>query len=149
MVLSHTLKNTGKRDLVTSVFDHNFLVMDGQLTGPGFNVTLPASPTETINARMAELVKVQDNQLIFLKELGRRNASFKDVTNGLGGEYKIKVDNQQTGAGVKISANRPISKMVFWSAAKTVCPEPYININIPPGKSFSWDITYEYYITEK
>jgi hypothetical protein len=149
MVLSHTLKNTGKQTISTSVFNHNFLVMDGQPTGPGFNVTLPTVPTETINQRMIDLIKVQDNQLIFLKELGRRNASFKDVTNGTGGEYNIKVDNTLTGAGVKISANQPISKMVFWSAAKTVCPEPYIQIKIAPGQSFNWDITYEYYTTEK
>jgi hypothetical protein len=144
MVLSHTLKNTGDKTITTAVFDHNFLVIDKQLTGPGFEVNFPIAD-EKLNPRMEEFVKLQDKQLVFLKELGRRNASFKDLTNGVETDYSIKVDNHNTGAGVKITADRPISKLVFWSAAKTICPEPYINITIAPGKTFSWNITYEYY----
>jgi hypothetical protein len=144
MVLSHTLKNTGKKTIATEVFNHNFLVMDKQLTGPGFEVTFPVA-AEKVNSRMEDLVKLQDNKLIFLKELSRRNASFKDLTNGSGAEYNIKVENNKIGAGVKITADKPISKLVFWSASKTLCPEPYINIRIEPGQVFTWDITYEYY----
>jgi hypothetical protein len=145
MVLSHTLKNTGTKTIETSVFDHNFLVMDNQTTGPGFVVTFPLKPAEQLNARMQEYAKLQDNQLIFLKDLDRKNVSFKDLTNGDGADYNLKVENHHTGAGVKITADRRISKLVFWSASKTVCPEPYINIKVEPGKTFTWNITYEYY----
>jgi hypothetical protein len=145
MVLSHSLKNTGTKPIETSVFDHNFLVMDKQSTGPGFVVTLPLKPTEPLNARMQDYAKLQDNQLIFLKELGRRNVSFKDLTNGDGADYNLKVENHNTGAAVKITGDKHISKLVFWSASKTICPEPYINIKVEPGKTFTWNITYEYY----
>jgi len=49
---------------------------------------------------------------------------------------------------VKITADRRISKLVFWSAEKTICPEPYISIHLEPGQTFTWNITYEYYINE-
>lgn len=145
MVLSHTLKNTGTKTIETSVFDHNFLVMDKQSTGPGFVLTLPLKPTEQLNARMQDYAKLQDNQLIFLKDLDRRNVSFKDLTNGDGADYCLKVENHNTGAAVKITGDKRISKLVFWSASKTVCPEPYINIKVEPGKTFTWNITYDYY----
>jgi hypothetical protein len=145
MVLSHTLKNTGTKTIETSVFDHNFLVMDKQITGPGFVVTLPVKPTEPVNPRMQDYAKLQDNQLIFLKNLDRRNVSFKDLTNGDGADYNLKVENHHTGAAVKITGDKRISKLVFWSASKTICPEPYINIKVEPGKTFTWNITYEYY----
>jgi hypothetical protein len=145
MVLSHTLKNRGMKTITTSVFNHNFLVMDNQVTGPGFQVSFPIA-AERVKPKMEDLVKLQDNQLVFLKELNRRNAYFEDLTNGKGADYTIKVENHNTGAGVKITADRRISKLVFWSAEKTICPEPYINIHIEPGQSFTWNITYEYYI---
>jgi hypothetical protein len=149
MVLSHSLKNTGTKTIETSVFDHNFLVIDQQPTGPGFEVTFPLNPNEKLNPRMEEYAKMKDNQLTFLKELDRRNVSFKDLTNGDGANYNLQVENHNTGAGVKITGDKPISKLVFWSASKTVCPEPYINIKIEPGKTFTWNITYEYYDTAK
>lgn len=145
MVLSHTLKNTGTKTIETSVFDHNFLVIDKQPTGPGFLLTFPLKPTEQLNARMQEYAKLQDNQLIFLKDLDGRNVSFKDLTNGDGADYSLKIENHNTGAAVKITGDKRISKLVFWSASKTVCPEPYINIKVEPGKTFNWNITYEYY----
>ncbi|MFI5159077.1 MAG: hypothetical protein ACHQF4_09440 [Sphingobacteriales bacterium] len=145
MILSHTLRNTGTKIIETSVFDHNFLVMDKQPTGPGFVLTLPSHPVEKLNARMQEFVKLQDNQLIFLKDLNGRFVSFKDLTNGDGAIYSLKIENHHTGAGIKITGDKPISKLVFWSSSTTVCPEPYIKIKIAPGETFTWDITYEYY----
>lgn len=40
MVLEHSLKNTGRRTVQTSVYNHNFLVLDGQAPGPGFVITV-------------------------------------------------------------------------------------------------------------
>ena len=145
MVLSHSLKNTGTKTIKTSVFDHNFLVMDKQPTGPGFVVTLPLKPNEQLNARMQAYAELQGNQLLFLKDLDGKNVSFKDLTNGNGAGYNLKVENHNTGAAVKITGDKRISKLVFWSASKTICPEPYINIKVEPGKTFTWNITYEYY----
>lgn len=145
MVLSHSLKNTGTKTIETSVFDHNFLVMDKQPTGPGFVVTLPLKPNEQLNARMQVYAELQGNQLLFLKDLDGKNVSFKDLTNGNGAGYNLKVENHNTGAAVKITGDKRISKLVFWSASKTICPEPYINIKVEPGKTFTWNITYEYY----
>jgi hypothetical protein len=145
MVLSHSLKNTGTKTIETSVFDHNFLVMDKQPTGPGFVVTLPLKPNEQLNARMQAYAELQENQLLFLKDLDGKNVSFKDLTNGNGADYNLKVENHNTGAAVKITGDKRISKLVFWSASKTICPEPYINIKVEPGKTFTWNITYEYY----
>ena len=41
MVFEHSLKNTGSRAVRTSVYNHNFLVLDGQPPGPGFVITVP------------------------------------------------------------------------------------------------------------
>lgn len=143
--LIHTLKNTGKQTIETSVFDHNFLVMDNQPTGPGFAVTFPFDLTGITNKK-PDYVKLQGNQLIFLKKLDQKFVSFVDLTNSKGCDrYDFNVENHNTGAAVRITADKPIEKMVFWSADKTLCPEPYIKIKIAPRQQFTWTIKYEYY----
>lgn len=146
LVLTHTLKNTGRRTIETEVFDHNFLVIDKQLTGLGTDVMFPFDVSAVANRR-PDYVKLQDNQLVFLKQLDKKIVSFADLANGKGADnYDIKIENHNTGAAVHITADRPVAKMAFWSTNKTICPEPYINIKVGPGQEFSWTITYEYYI---
>ena len=55
------------------------------------------------------------------------------------------MENRKTRAGVRITADRPIVKFVFWSAPATVCPEPYIDASVAPGNETSWRITYQFY----
>ena len=62
--------------------------------------------------------------------------------------YNIDVKNLVTGAGVRISSDESISKLVFWASPTTVCPEPYTNIKVEPGKEYRWKIRYEYYTPE-
>jgi hypothetical protein len=66
---------------------------------------------------------------------------FSDKTE----DYDIRIENVKTGAGVRITCDRPLSKMVLWANPWTLCPEPYINIKVEPGKEFSWNINYEFY----
>jgi hypothetical protein len=63
-------------------------------------------------------------------------------------DFDIAVENLKTGAGARITGDRPLSKLVLWAASKTLCPETYIDIQIEPGEEFMWDFTYEYYIVE-
>jgi hypothetical protein len=57
----------------------------------------------------------------------------------------IRIENNKTGAGVRIIGDKPIVRFVYWSAAATLCPEPYIRIKVDPGKETSWTIRYEFY----
>ena len=41
MTISHVLKNTGTKPLVTNVYNHNFTTIDKQTTGPDVEITVP------------------------------------------------------------------------------------------------------------
>src|SRR5260370_40509501 len=41
MIMDHRLRNTGKRSIESNVYNHNFLVLDGQPPGPDFVLTTP------------------------------------------------------------------------------------------------------------
>ncbi len=150
MVLLHSLKNRGKQTLETSVYNHNFFVMDKQPTSPDFVVTFPFKLTTETEAS-ASLGKLQDNQILFGKELVDSERLFYRSVQGFSNnaaDHDIKIENHKTGAAVRIKSDQPISRLVFWSAPKTICPEPYIQLNIKPGETVQWKISYEFYVCD-
>jgi hypothetical protein len=147
MVLMHSLKNTGKLTIETTVYDHNFFMLDKQPTGPNFVITFQGNITNQPEG-MSNGAKLQDGQIRYYKELGQKTIAFKDLTNGRNTLYEIKIENQKTGAGVRISGDQPISKLDFWSISSTVCPEPYIRLRVEPGKEIKWKITYTFSTSE-
>jgi hypothetical protein len=142
--IAHSLRNTGQAKIETKVYNHNFFVIDNQSTGPGFAVTFPFSLPAT-KEQPNEFVKFSGTELLFVKELGRRNVSLKDLVKEGTADYRFRIENRRTGAGVQITGDRPVTKLVFWAAGKTLCPEPYIDIAVEPGKEITWSITYDFY----
>ncbi len=64
-------------------------------------------------------------------------------------DYDIRVENRATGASVRQTSDRPMSKLMLWSIRTTACPEAYIGLRVEPGHSTSWRITYEFYEAAK
>ncbi|PHQ61968.1 MAG: hypothetical protein COC08_02730 [Maribacter sp.] len=148
MMVEHTLINNGDSTIKTNVFNHNFFVIDKQNTGPGVTITFPFT-IEGDKSRLGEFAEiVNGNQIKFVKELETKDHPMIVELQGFGSsnkDYNIRVENKNSKAGVRITCDRPLSNVVFWSAIKTVSPEPYIDINVKGAESFSWTITYEFY----
>jgi hypothetical protein len=145
LVLEHRLKNTGRKTMATSVYDHNFFTLDGQPTGPDFVVRFPFEPRAA--RPLGDLAEVRGRELVFLRVFEPKQTVFTELA-GFGGsarDYDFRIENRKTGAGVRVTGDRPLSKLLFWSAVKTVCPEPYIDVSVEPGKESSWRIAYEFY----
>ena len=147
MVLTHQLKNKGKQPMQTTVYNHNFFVIDKEPTGPNYRVTFPINNLSATGGKgVGDIVKLQENQIRYLRSLAKgEQGYFPDLAGGVNMPYDIKVENIKTGAGVQIKGDRAISKMAYWSSPTTVCPEPFININLEPGKTFTWQIAYQFY----
>jgi hypothetical protein len=125
-------------------------MLDKQPTGPGFTITFPFNIKG--EAEKTGLGEIKGNQIVFTKELSKNEHLYYGALHGYGDkakDYDIKVENKNTGAGVRITCDKPLSKLAFWSASTTVCPEPFIKIKINPGESFSWKISYNYYSIKK
>jgi hypothetical protein len=145
MTLEHSLRNTGKKVIETSVYDHNFFVIDGQPTGPESVVRLPFDARATQDLK--GLADVRSKELVYRQELEKGQSVFTEL-EGFGPtarDYDIRLENRKAGAGVRITGDKPIAKLVFWSIRTTFCPEPYIEMSIDPGKESTWKITYEFY----
>jgi hypothetical protein len=151
LVLTHSLKNTGKQMIETSVYNHNLFVFDKQPSGAGFSVTFPFSTSAEAEGERGigpgDIVTIKDNQLLFNKGLEKRESVYAILkgysTNSK--DYDIKIENHTTGAAVRITSDQPISKLAFWSSSTIFSPEPFIQVNVHPGETFNWTISYEFY----
>jgi hypothetical protein len=145
LVIEHRLKNTGRKAIATSVYNHNFFTLDRQPTGPDIVVRFPFEPRAA--RALNGLAETRGKDIVFLRELAKGQTVFTEV-EGFGttaSDYDIRMENRKTGAGVRITGDRPFAKLLFWSANLTVCPEPYIDASVEPGKESSWRITYQFY----
>ena len=149
MVIEHRLKNTGTRRLSTSVYNHNFLVLDKQPTGPDFVVNVPfeIKAARTLDRALAE---IRGNQIVFKKALHDRDVVYT-AFQGFGttaADYGFTIENKKVGAGLQITGDRPLSKMALWSIRSVLSIEPFVTMTIDPAGEFSWKYTYRYYVLD-
>jgi hypothetical protein len=149
LVIEHRLKNTGTKPISTEAYDHNFYMLDKQPTSADLSVKFAFEP-KAERAWNPGLVELRGRELVYLKELGKGETAYNSLT-GFGADVKdfdIRVENSRTGAGVRQTADKPLSRMVYWSIRPTACPEAYLRVNAAPGKSAAWRITWDFYTTK-
>ena len=145
MTIAHRLVNTGAKPIETQVYDHNFLTIDHESTGPDVTIGFAFSPTPT--QKLDALAEIHGNQLRFSKQFDGSDTFYGEF-KGFGNtakDYEIRVENRKTGAGVEIHGDRPLVNLGVWAVRTVVAPEPYIEMNIPSGKEFIWTYTYRFY----
>ena len=147
LVLSHTLINTGKKLIETDVYDHNFFLIDSQSTGPGFVLKFPFPLTSEEGRGLGELTAIQGDSIVILRQLTGKESVYA-ILHGFSdqaSDYDIRLENHITGTGLRIRADRPLSRLAYWAAPRAFCPEPFIHVRVQPGKTFTWTIRYEFY----
>jgi hypothetical protein len=149
MVLEHSLRNTGRKTIETSVYEHNFYMIDNQPTGPDYVVKFPFDVRATADLKGA--AETRGKEFVYLRDLPKGPQVATDLT-GFGpaaSDYDIRVENRAAGVSVRQTSDRPISRLYLWSIRSTVCPEAYIDMRIEPGQEFTWNISYEFYTLPK
>lgn len=147
LVLEHRLKNTGRKTIETDVYNHNFFVIDNEPTGPGIVTSLPFH-VQAEGKGIGDIAEIRENQLIYTRPVRKGENVYSSGLQGFGTsakDYDIRIENTKSGAGVRITSDQPLSKLVYWSCATTACPEPYIHLQAAPGQEISWKIAYEFY----
>ena len=147
LVITHLLRNTGSRSIETEVFDHNFFVTDSQTVAPGIVLKFPFALTAEQARGLGDLAAIRGDSIAILRPMGTRESVYA-VLHGYGpsvADYDIRLENHITGAAVRIHADRPFSKLVYWGSVKTLCPEPYIHMSVAPGETFDWTLYYDFY----
>jgi hypothetical protein len=145
LTLHHTLTNLGVKPLVTDVYDHDFFMLDGRPTGPGFSVQTGFTPV--LQDSLAPYATLRNGSIVYQKALPAHGSAATYITgfDPHASGYRIRVQDTVSLTGVEQTADRPIAKFYLWSIRTTVAPEAYIHLDIAPGKSESWTIRYKFF----
>ena len=154
MVLQHSLKNTGKKLITTSVYDHNFFVIDKEPTGPNMKMTFPfdIKAEDRGNGSLkgfGTIATIQGKSIIYNRGLNKGEQVYSSGLQGfrkVSEDYNITSENIKTGAGVKITSDQVLEKLVYWACPTTACAEPCISLSVAPGKEITWKYNYEFFV---
>jgi hypothetical protein len=142
--ISHTLRNTGSKALRTNQYCHNFLLIDGERIGPAYRVRLPFVLRSKDGKATRGPIEVRGKEIV-LRDKVAEGASFYAEFSGPGpgaDGNRIEVRNQKTGAGVRITGTQPLAEFHVWGTKDTVSVEPFIELDLAPGKEAKWQNAY-------
>ena len=145
LVLEHSLKNTGRKVIDTTQYNHNFFVIDHEVVGPDVKLKFAFAPVAPrgLNGR----AEIDGDEIHFPRNLEGRNGVFSELrgSSNTVKDYEFRVENLKTGAGVHITSDQPLEKVNFWAISTVACAEPYIHMRVEPGREIHWAVRYEFY----
>ena len=147
LVLEHSLKNTGSKEISTSTYNHNFFMIDNEPTNENIRIVFPFKVTGE-GSGFGTIIHAKDNTLTYSRKMEKSDQIYSGGLQGFGNtakDYDIKIENTKSRAGVRMTSDQPLEKLVYWACPTTSCPEPYIKLSVKPGAEIKWKINYEFY----
>src|SRR5260370_38515728 len=109
-VLEHPLKNTGQKAIETSVYNHNFFVIDNEVVGPDMVIRFPFDPKAV--ADLKGLAELRGRDRVYHREL-EKGQTVQSEIEGIGETrkgYHLRIENRKSGAGVRIGGGEACRK---------------------------------------
>jgi len=90
---------------------------------------------------------IQNKSLVYTKELQTGQVIHWDLGgfNDTPGDFGARIVNLKTGAGVQISGDHPLYRVVFWSIRTVLSPELYVRLHAAPGQTVTWTDAYRFF----
>ena len=148
MTIEHLLKNTGKKAIDTTVYNHNMFTLDNTPPGPGLVIKFPFN-IKTSRAPDPNFAVVDGQELRYIKTLTGNDRVTSNIT-GFGptaADYDWTEENEKIGAGVHIQGDHPFSNIALWSIRTVMAIEPYNSFHIDPGADAEWTLRYTFFAT--
>jgi len=141
LVIEHRLRNTGDRQITTTVYDHNFLRL---APGKGVTVTFPFALTPA-TPPPADLVRIDGKTWSYQRPFADRERLSLAVTGygATAADYDFTIA-APGGTGVHVTGDRPLTRINTFSIDRTVAIEPTIAVEVAPGGEMRWKYTYTY-----
>ncbi|HEY8665024.1 MAG TPA: hypothetical protein VIL86_00080 [Tepidisphaeraceae bacterium] len=142
--ITHRLVNTGAKPLDTSMYCHNFSVIDGAPTGPAYEVDFPF-PAEPQDPRTFRgHATLAQGKLRFVHPLVGDNTFVEMTGFASAADNGFTLRNTEHGAAITMRADTPPSRYALWACPTAPCPEPYIAIKLKSGEEQAWGMEYEF-----
>jgi hypothetical protein len=144
MTIVVRLKNTGSKPIDTTVYNHHFTTLS-----PGNEAIELTAPFKLTNVRPmpSDVIKFEGPRMTYLRAITGQEQVASDLT-GFGAsasDNDFRITNTKTGFGVRLRADLPVARLLWWSVPSTLSLEPYMEIKLQPGEEKRWTHTLDYY----
>jgi hypothetical protein len=143
MTIEHSLKNTGKRAIQSTSFNHNFLTLGAGPTAPGFEVTsgAPLAPQRALG----DVATFADGKLRWTRAMAGTDRFLTSLGEygQAGAPYDVTLRNA-AGQGVRIEGDIKMASFTVWGIRRTLAAEPFVTLNAAPGQTLRWRYRYTY-----
>jgi hypothetical protein len=151
LVLQHSIKNTGKKLIETTVRSHNFVRVNDLPTNAEVKVKFPFAIKTDLSRVGPGLLKLVGeangklNEIQFLKEFQVGDGVMLMVEGFSNDPKDFQIDlKQRAGAAVRITSDQPLAMMEVAANRSYVRPAAYVALKAEPGKEFKWSISYQF-----
>lgn len=116
LLITHTLKNTGRKVIKAKVYNHNFLTIGHLLTDLNVVVTFPEDIVGNILDNKNKILNVEKNKVGFTRTISPNESVMVMNINDSPIENSIIVENKKMKAEVKITSDTKYSTIHFWAS---------------------------------
>jgi hypothetical protein len=144
MVIEDRLKNIGKKPIDTTVYNHHFMTLS-----PGEEGVELQAPFSLKNTRPmpADVIKFDGAKMTYLRGITGQEQVASDLTGFTNAvsDNDFRITATKTGYGVRLRADMPVTRLLWWSVPSTMGIEPYMDVKLKPGEEKRWTHTLDYY----
>ncbi len=146
-VINYQLENTGKKDIRTDEYVHNFMSINKALIGSEYVLKFPF---QLKPGGFGETVNDEQKVVLGPDEIGFKNTPkeqffFSNLSGGENVEASWELLNHKHKIGISETGSFKTNKVNLWGRKHVVSPELFIPIFIRPGESTEWSRTYKVY----
>ncbi len=144
LLIQDQLTNIGNKPIDTTVYNHHFMTLSPGEDGVELRAPFTLAHTRPMPT---DVVKFDGNRMTYLRGLTGEEQVASDLT-GFGtsaSDNDFRVTATKSGYGVRIRADRPVTRLLWWSVPSTMGIEPYMDVKVKPGETVRWTHTLDYY----
>lgn len=143
--IDYTLENTGKKEIITDEYIHNFIAIDNDFIGDSYQLKFPFDIKPSL---FIETVNPEKKVIVKQKEINFNKTPEKPFFfSNLSGNEKVNASWELTNLRNKITIRETgdfiTNKVNLWGCKHVTSPELYFNIELKPGKSSKWSRNFE------
>ena len=132
--IRRTLTNTGTKAIDTDHYGHHFLTVDGDPIGPNYTLRFAFPPRATVPEGFRDIAAIRGDRFVFLKPLtvGYVQSQIEGFSERIA-DNQVTIEHAASKLALKIINDQPMLKLNVWSVTTTLCPEPFVRVQVEPG----------------
>jgi hypothetical protein len=144
LVIRYQLENTGLKPILTQEYAHNFVAIDNQPIGPGYQLSF-ADPISLNPAACVGLdsLRITGNQVGFAEDLEGlylRPQAFSKTNQA---QWELLLPSK--GVGLREFDDFTPCRIAVWGTLHVLSPEIFVAIILPAGQVLEWTRRYEFF----